>query len=213
MTADPLRRRLLAGIVASPMLSAPAWAANDDADTPASDAAETTYALGDIALGPEDAKVTVIEYASFTCPHCAAFHINTWPDVKEQYVDTGKIRFILREVYFDKYGLWASMAARCGGEAGYYPMVDTFLQTQRVWTKAPDIGHAIHQIGRRAGLSNEMLDACLSDRDYAKALLKSYQDNAEADGVQSTPTFIVNGDLHSGNMSFEAFSAIIDAAL
>ena len=71
--------------------------------------------LGDIVLGDDNAPVTVIEYASFTCPHCASFHINTWPRFKAEYIDTGKVRFILREVYFDRYGLWASMVARCGG--------------------------------------------------------------------------------------------------
>lgn len=168
---------------------------------------------GDVVIGAEDAPVTVIEYASFTCPHCARFHIDTWPEVKANYVDTGKVRFILREVYFDQYGLWASMTARCGGEAGFYPMVDIFLKQQSQWTKAENIGGAILQIGRRAGLSEAQLQACLSDQDYAKTLVEAYKTNATADEIQSTPTFMINGEQHSGAMGYEDFAELIDAAL
>ena len=171
------------------------------------------YPTGDIALGDEDAPLTVYEYASLTCPHCATFHMNTWPEVKREYVDTGKVRFILREVYFDQYGLWASMVARCGGERGFYPMVEAFLEQQSAWTQAQDIGEAIQQIGRRAGLSSSRLAECLSDREYAKALLESYQENREAHDIQSTPTFIIDGEKHTGDMSFEEFSALLDDAL
>lgn len=175
--------------------------------------AASGYARGDIALGDPDAPLTVYEYASFTCPHCASFHTQTFPEFKEQYIDTGKVRFILREVYFDQYGLWASMVARCGGEQGFYPLADAFLTTQSTWTRAPDIGHAIQQVGRRAGLSAERLQQCLSDRDFAKALLEDYQKHRDADEVQSTPTFVVDGEKHTGAMSFENFSAILDEAL
>ena len=133
--------------------------------------------------------------------------------MKEQYIDTGKVKFILREVYFDQYGLWASMVARCGGEKGFYPLAETFLTTQASWTGADDIGHAIHQVGRRAGLSAARLEQCLSDRDYAKELLATYQKNREADEIQSTPTFIIGGETHTGALSFDDFSTIVDAAL
>ncbi len=187
-------------------------------DTKAEEKAETVkpkYALGDIVLGNEEATVTVIEYASLTCPHCASFHINTWPQMKKEYIDSGKVRFIMREVYFDKYGLWASMAARCGGEAGFYPMTDVFLKNQRAWTGGNEDQRvaAIHQIGRRAGLSSERLAACLGDRDYAKALLEEYKKNAAADDVRSTPTFLINGRKVTGNMPFEEIARLIDAEM
>lgn len=183
-------------------------------DETKSDAAriEPKYILDDIVIGDPDAPVEIIEYASLTCPHCARFHTDVWPEIKEAYVDTGKAKLIIREVYFDKFGLWASMTARCGGEKGFYPMVDTFLGTQGVWTRAPDIAHAIHQIGRRAGLSNERLRACLADREYAKTLLERYKENAEADGIRSTPTFLINGEKH-GNMSLEEMTKLIEAEL
>ena len=179
----------------------------------ATDETATGYALGDIALGDPEAPLTVYEYASFTCPHCATFHTETFPEFREKYIDTGKVRFVLREVYFDQYGLWASMVARCGGEEGFYPLVDAFLRSQPTWTRAPDIGHAIQQVGRRAGLPADRLQQCLSDRDFAKDLLAWYQENRDAHEIQSTPTFVIEGEKHTGAMSFEDFSAIVDEAL
>lgn len=201
MSFAPDRRVMLAGMLATPFAAAPLAAF-----------ADTNPITGDIVLGDPDAAVTIIEYASFTCPHCASFHQNTWPRFKEEYVDTGRVKFIMREVYFDKYGLWAGMTARCGGEKGYYPMVDTFLKKQSTWTRAQDVGVEIQNIGRRAGLSNDQLSACLGDRDYAKTLLEAYQKNAAEDEVRSTPTFIINGEQHSGSMNFDDFSKIVDAA-
>jgi protein-disulfide isomerase len=195
------RRTVLSGMGAALLLSGPAMAE------------EQTYFTGDAIIGNEDAPVTVYEYASFTCPHCASFHINTWPKLKAEYIDTGKVKFILREVYFDQYGLWASMTARCGGEKGYYPLVDEFLNKQSVWTRSDDIGAAIQKIGRAAGLSSKQLTSCLSDRDYARELLANYQDNAGKDQVQSTPTFIINGEHHSGNMNFDDFAKLLEEAL
>ena len=215
------RRALLAALAS--LTALPAIAQESEAsDTEETMPAETEtapaevgpgYVTGDLVLGAEDAPVTVIEYASLTCPHCARFHAVTWPEVKKAYVDTGKIRFIMREVYFDQYGLWAAMTARCGDGSKYHWMIDKFLVEQQAWTRAEDLAGAIRQIGRRAGLSTETLNACLTDREYAKALLETYKVNQQADQIESTPTFIINGEQHSGNMSFEAFSALIDPHL
>ena len=171
--------------------------------------------LGDIVLGDDAAPVTVIEYASFTCPHCAAFHADTWPRFRAEYVDTGKVRFILREVYFDREGLWASMAARCGGASAFYPMADQLMKKQRLWAKAARNNNRgeISKIARLNGLSSAQLDACFSDQDYARALVEAYQRNAADDDVNSTPTFIINGAKHAGNMPFEELAALVDAAM
>jgi len=171
------------------------------------------YVLGDVAIGDPNAPVTMIEYASLTCPHCATFHTETWPEIKKNYVDTGKVRFILREVYFDEFGLWASMVARCGGEAAFYPLIDAYLKRQASWTRSADIVKEIVQIGRRAGLSSEQIDTCLSDRDYAKALVQWYLDNAKTDEVRSTPTFIIGDERINGAQGYEAFEKVLDAAL
>jgi protein-disulfide isomerase len=202
------RRHLLA-MIAAPVIAGVA------AVTLLPAAAMAEPVMGDIVLGDDAAPVTVIEYASFTCPHCAAFHADTWPQFKAEYVDTGKVRFILREVYFDREGLWASMAARCGGSDAFYPMADQFMKKQRLWTQsARDNNHdEIRKIGRLNGLSAAQLDACFSDQEYAKALIETFQQNIAADGVQSTPTFIINGAKHAGNMPFEQLAALVDAAL
>lgn len=200
------RRHLVALMAVSPVVLAPLSAlANGE---PGSE-----RFTGDIVLGDADAPVEVIEYASFTCPHCAAFHQNTWPEFKKQYVDTGKVRFIMREVYFDPYGLWAGMIARCGGEEGYYPLVDAFLKRQRDWARAEDVAAEIQKIGRLNGLSSEAMRACLSDRAYAETLVGAYQENAQRDGVQSTPSFLINGELVSGNMGFDELAALVDRHL
>lgn len=237
MTAIPSTLGVFAGAAALAvvaLLSPPAWGQgtseatqpaepaqqaqpSDPSGQPAAAEAPATaradYAVGDIALGDPDAPLTVYEYASFTCPHCASFHTDTFPEFREKYIDTGKVRFVLREVYFDQYGLWASMVARCGGEQGFYPMADALLSSQATWTRAPDIGHAIQQVGRRAGLPAERLQQCLSDREFAKGLLERYQEHRQADDIQSTPTFVIDGEKHTGAMGFEEFSALLDDAL
>jgi protein-disulfide isomerase len=205
------RRQLLAIIAATGITGVSATTL-----LPANAGAQTVAPImGDVVLGDEDAPVTVIEYASFTCPHCAAFHNDTWPQFKAAYVDTGKVKFILREIYFDRFGLWASMTARCGGADAFYPMADQFLKKQSVWARAAEdqIGAEIQKIGRLNGLSNSQLDACLTDQDYAKALVEAFQKTSTADDVKSTPTFIINGEKHAGNLPFAEFSALVDAHL
>lgn len=209
LIARQLNRRRMIGLLAA----LPAAAATPALAQTAAAAEAPERVLGDVVLGSPDAPVTVIEYASLTCPHCASFHIQTWPRVKAEYVETGKVQFIMREVYFDAFGLWASMIARCGGEPGFYPMIDQFLTQQREWSGAQDPTPEILKIGRINGLSAEEMRACLSDEEYAKTLLANYQTHAEEHGIQSTPAFIINGDLHTGAMGFEQFSALLDGHL
>lgn len=169
----------------------------------------------DMIKGAEDAPVTVIEYASFTCPHCANFHLNVLPRLQDAYIDTGKVRFISREVYFDRYGLWAAMLARCGDSARYFPMIDMIYANQRDWAGSNDpavVADNLRALGRRSGLTNDEVDACLQDGDMARAMVAVYQHHATQDRVESTPSFVINGERYS-NMSFEAFASILDAKL
>jgi protein-disulfide isomerase len=169
----------------------------------------------EMVLGADDAPVTVIEYASFTCPHCANFHDTVFDDLKRDYIDTGKVRFVYREVYFDRFGLWAGMVARCGGGERYFGIADIIYSTQSEWTAGNDpvtiVGN-LRRIGKTAGLTDAQLDACLSDTAKAEALVAWYQENSEADDIRSTPSFIIDGE-QFGNMSFEDFSAILDDKL
>lgn len=165
----------------------------------------------EMAVGSPDAPVTIVEYASFTCPHCATFNQGVYRQILENYIDTGVVRFIKREVYFDAYGLWAALVARCGGPERYHGIVDMIYQTQREWTASQDgavVAENLRRIGRRAGMNDAELDACLTDRDMATALMEVYRRNAAADNVRATPSFIINGRAYS-NMNFAEFEAAI----
>ncbi len=194
-------------------------AATDQAAAPeaaaADQAAADPAAIPDMAQGAEDAPVTIVEYGSFTCPHCAAFHADQYQQLKEDYIDTGKVRFVFREVYFDRFGLWASMIARCGGEMRFFGIHDFLYETQREWIGEGEpaaIADNLRRIGRTAGLDDAALDACLKDEAQAEALVAWYTENAERDGIQSTPTFIINGESHS-NMAYDELQQIVEAEL
>jgi protein-disulfide isomerase len=181
----------------------------------AQETAPAVIEVQDFGLGPVDAKVKIVEYASFTCPHCAAFHADVWPKLKAEYVDTGKIRFEYREVYFDRYGLWAAMMARCGGELRYFGITDILFDSQKDWAASDDpsaVVENLKKIGRTAGMDDAALDVCMKDAATAEALVAHFETNFKADGIEGTPSFMINGVKHT-NMSFEEMKAIIDAEL
>lgn len=177
--------------------------------------AEDEAAIADMMIGSEDAKVEIIEYASFTCPHCASFHEGPFKELKRDYVDTGKVKFIFREVYFDRFGLWASMIARCAGPDRYFGVTDLLFKGQSTWARAGEpaaIVAELRKIGRLAGMTDETLDACLEDGDNAQALVTWFQENAERDEISSTPSLMIDGVLHK-NMSYADLSKIIEEKL
>ncbi|MEM1236002.1 MAG: DsbA family protein [Pseudomonadota bacterium] len=167
--------------------------------------------IEEMTLGEADAPVQIIEYASYTCPHCRSFHEGTFKDLKAEYIDTGKVEFVYREVYFDRFGLWASMVARCGGEERFFGITDLIYAQQSDWTQgAPaDIANNLRTIGKTAGLTDGELDVCFSDGEKAQNLVNWYEANAAADGVRSTPSFVIDGDLYQ-NMSLAEFRSILD---
>ncbi|NJS40300.1 MAG: DsbA family protein [Rhodobacteraceae bacterium] len=178
-------------------------------------AQEAATELTDYSLGSPDAPVKIVEYASFTCPHCATFHATVFKDLKRDYIDTGKVHFTLREVYFDRYGLWAAMVARCGGDMRYFGIHDMLFDQQAEWAASQDpmqVVQSLKTIGISAGLDGAAIDACLNDQAKAEALIARFQTNMEADGVEGTPTIFVNGAKHS-NMTYPDLKAIIDAEL
>jgi protein-disulfide isomerase len=187
----------------------------DVADNADENADLDTASIPDMMIGNQDAKVTVIEYASYTCPHCASFHAGTYKVLKRDYIDTGKINFVFREVYFDRYGLWASMIARCAGPDKFFGMTDLMFKNQSLWTRAGEpaaIIDELRKIGRLAGMDGDTLEACLNDDEKAKTLVAWYQEKAGADNIDSTPSFVINGKKYS-NMSFVEMSGILDAAI
>ena len=192
------------------MLSAPAGA-----ETVAPPVAATTITVPDMIIGNKDSKVTLMEYASFTCPHCAQFHKDVFKQLKKDYIDTGKIKFVYREVYFDRYGLWAAMIARCGGEMRYFGISDILLSTQSDWAGTDDpavVVENLKKIGRTAGMDDAAMGVCLDNADMAQAMVTAYQTNSEADKVEGTPTLIVNGVKYT-NMPYEDLKKILDVEL
>lgn len=165
----------------------------------------------DMVMGDENAPVTLIEYASFTCPHCARFHSDVMPELKKNYIDTGKVKFIYREVYFDKYGLWASAIARCVDPQSYFAVSGMIFDNLRDWARGSDteVVEALKKFGLTAGLERDQVEHCLQDRDKLVGLLEWYQKNAAADDVNSTPTLIIDGQKYS-NMPYDELSAILD---
>ncbi len=178
-------------------------------------APETLVEVKDFTLGNPDAPVKITEYASFTCSHCAAFHATTFKPLKAEFIDTGKVEFTLREVYFDRYGLWAAMMARCGGDMRYFGITDILFETQQEWAGSEDpnvVVENIKKIGRTAGMDDATLDACMKDGAMAEALVARFEENMKADGVEGTPTLFINGTKHA-NMDYAALKSLIEAEL
>ena len=154
----------------------------------------TEEALADRVLGDPDAPVEMIGYESLTCPHCASFHADAWPELKEKYIETGKVKFVYRDFPFDALGLRAAMMARCAPQDKYFGTIEALYKSQRHWTRADDPMKALEGIARLAGLDSESFDACMANNDLLDGLLLIRQ-NAETGEfeVSSTPTFIING--------------------
>ena len=167
-------------------------------------------AFGEMTLGPDTAKVTVIEYASATCPHCADFYNKTFLTLKKEYIDTGKIKFVFREFPHQDAALAAFMLARCAPKEKYFPLIDVFFATQPEWTQNPLEG--LNKIAQQAGFTKESFDACMKNETVAKEIL-AVRSKAEGFGVTGIPTFFVNGERFEGETTIEAFRAKIDPLL
>lgn len=218
MTLHPFmtRRAVLAASAAFGVLAAaPALAqsAPSPAGTVDIDALMKPGPLPEQVKGDENAPVTIVEYASMTCGHCANFHNNTWPALQEKYVDTGKVRFIVREFPFDPRATAAFMLARCAPNNAYFPMVDALFKQQRVWAFGEDARTPLENIARLAGFTQETFEACLTDQKLLDEINVVKERGANEFGVDSTPTFFINGKRYPGAMSIEQFSAIIDPLL
>ncbi|MCZ0960169.1 DsbA family protein [Paracoccus benzoatiresistens] len=193
-------------------LAVPAAMAQEAATAAPAAQAET---LPDIALGAEDAPLTVIEYASFTCGHCADFHAESWPKLKAEYVDTGKVRFIQRDVYFDQPGLWAGVLARCGGDEKFYAVSDMLFDEQKTWLAGgtgEEIAANLRKIGLKAGMTEDQMSACWEDTAKAEQLIATFQKNATTDQIEATPTFIIGGEKVM-NQPWDDMKKVIDGKL
>lgn len=168
--------------------------------------------LKEMIYGKEDAPVTIVEYASLTCPHCADFTLNTFPTIKEKYIDTGKVRLIFREFPFDPRATAAFMLARCAPEDRYFPMVNVFFQQLQQWAMAQDGEAALLQIAKLAGFTQESFQACLTNQELLDDI-NGVRERGSSYGVNATPTFFINGQKYAGSLSVDDMSAIIDKLL
>jgi len=174
-----------------------------------------TSGVVEMFQGEADAPLTVIEYASFTCPHCADFAEDQAVKIKRDFVDTGKVKFISRDVYFDRYGLWASMIARCDPQR-YFGVKELIYAQQREWIGSGQdpvqIANNLRKIGKTAGLSEERLDQCLNDQESAEELVAWFQQNMEEHDISGTPSLVIGGELVE-NQTYEKLKAIIEEKL
>lgn len=160
-------------------------------------------------LGDPNAPLTILEYSSLTCPHCAHFHSETLPALKERYIETGKVRLVYRDFPLDQRALEAAVLAHCGGPDRYYGFVDVLFKQQASWARAEDLG-PLKQIGRLAGLTEEAMDACLADQALIDAILQVRLDGQEEYEISSTPTFVIGDEVVSGALGIDEFAEIID---
>jgi len=172
-------------------------------------------ALPDMVMGSDKATVTVIEYASMTCPHCAHFDEETFPEFKKRYIDTGKVRYIFREFPLDTLASAAFMLARCAGEkesGKYFAMIETLFKQQPQWVTAKPVPPLL-AIAKQAGFTEQTFDTCLANQKLLDGIQNVRQQAIDVFKVQSTPTFFINGDKYPGALTIEQMTKLIDPQL
>lgn len=173
---------------------------------------EIQIAADEFVLGKADAPVTIVEYASLTCPHCADFHNNVVPVLKKDYIDAGKVRLVYRDFPLDGIAVAASMLARCSGRERFFGFLDVLYRSQANWSRAQNPLDALGKIALLGGLSKEAFDACLKDEKLQTAILQQRMDGATKFKVSGTPTLFINGTKYSG-MSAGQMRALVDSML
>lgn len=205
------RRTVLAGAAALPVLTLPQFALAQDAVS--EEDLLVAGPLGDKILGDENAPVTVIEYASMTCPHCGRFHRNTWVAFKEKYIDTGKVRFIFREFPLDASAFAIAMLARCAPADRFFGVIDLFFTTQEAWLQSQDRYNALLDLARQAGFSKESFDACLANQALFEGLNEVKNRGSRKFGITGTPTFFINGTKAVGALTLEELESYLQLHL
>ena len=167
----------------------------------------------DMGIGKEDAPVTIIEYASLTCPHCARFATETLPQLQKEYIDAGKVRLIYRDFPLNGLALRASILALCAGKERYFGFVETLFQSQATWEEAEDPEAALMNVAKLGGIGKDQYDHCMADDSLAQRVTKSRVDAEKVLEVESTPTFFINGKKFAGARPLEDFEAAINPLL
>ena len=165
------------------------------------------------SLGDPQAPVTIIEYASLTCPHCAHFHNEVLPQLKERYIADGKVRLVYRDFPLDERALTAAALAHCAGPDRYFGFLDVLFETQSSWARADDYIGALKKLGKLGGMTDEQMDQCLADQALTDGILQTRLEGQNEHQVSSTPTLVINGEVYAGSRSIEALSEVIDPLL
>lgn len=204
-----MNRRLFASSAAMALLAPSAFAQEALPAVDKTKLAEPSV-LGEMVLGKDDAKVTIVEYASSSCPHCAEFANAELPKLQKDYIDTGKVRLVFREFPHNDAGMGGFMVARCAPKEKYFPIVDVLFKTQATWVQNPLEG--LKNIALQAGFTEETFMACLNNKDVAGKILEVRQ-KGESFGIQGIPTFFINGERYQGEYTFDALKVEIDKLL
>ena len=182
----------------------------------AADPSKVESSYIEMSKGNKNAPVVFVEYASLTCPACAAFHANIYPNLEKEYISTGKVKFIHREIYFDRAGLWAALTARCTNAVNrYFGMLDLLYSEQAIWSRSDsseEIVDALLKISAKSGMEKGKVISCLEDQEKALDLVNQYQLYVKEDAIESTPTFVINGKKYT-NRSYEEIKEIIEKEL
>jgi protein-disulfide isomerase len=184
------------------------------AEVPVEELMKQVGDLPDLALGPADAKVTIVEYASMTCGHCMHFHTTVFPDIKKKYIDTGKIRFIFREFPLDPRAFAASMLARCAGGDKTFALIDALFHTQSDWAFVKENPTPkLFEVAKQAGFTQESFDKCLTDQKLLDQLTAIRARADDVFGINATPTFFINGKRLQGSPTIEEFDKVLGPLL
>jgi protein-disulfide isomerase len=194
-----MKRRTVT-ILAATAIS-PAWTARAQASAPP--------LPGERSIGSPDAPVTVIEFHSLTCGNCARFHNDIFPRIKAEFVDTGLVRFVLRDFPLDRVALEAAVMIHCAGPERFEPLVSLVYAQKEAWAHSPDPRAALRRYAGLAGLGASALEACWSDPAFARAVVQMRLEAEREHGVSATPSFLIGGRLHRGVLTFEQFAQLV----
>lgn len=192
---------VFAAAISADALSSPAFAANDT--KPAG--------ISEIIYGDSDAPVTIVEYASLTCGHCANFHTEMMPLLKERLLDTGKAKVVFKDFPLDQLALRAAVMVRCNTGQRSRAMLDVLFRTQQSWARSQDPVGALMNIGRAAGMTDDGLQVCFNNQEIVDGVIKHRLDAENDYQVDSTPSFVIDGKLYRGGMSIEQFEQVVES--
>jgi len=167
----------------------------------------------EMVMGNVDAPVAMIEYSSLSCPHCAAFHRETLPKIKETYIDTGKVKLIYRDFPLESLAMAGAMISRCAGKAKYFGLIEMMFRSQEKWTRAENPKEELERIARFGGMSKADVGECLDNAALLDSIKARALNGQKEFKVESTPTFVIDGEVVPGALPFEKFQKIIDKAL